>query len=102
MLTMKKYIILCISFFTNLVFGLLSYDIFKFSVLLVTNTTKGKVNNPDGELFIPVGFIIPVICFLTIIVLNRYTYTRANIKMSTYIIINALFIILGLVCRSFL
>lgn len=70
-----KALIFCI---VSFLLGYLSFQTIPIAWLLATNTMKGKVNNPEGELFIPLGIFLFLL--ILIVTIGFYFILYKNIK----------------------
>ncbi len=87
---------ICVFCILNSLLGFLSFKFIPLAWLIATNTLKGKVNNPEGEFFVPFGIFLLIIIPIIVILCNMSMYisTKAEKRLVYYIVF--LYFVLGL------
>lgn len=91
----KKLITLSVSLIVNLIYGFGTLYIFPTLLLFAFNRSKGAVNNPDGELFIPFAWFLLILIPALFIIINLIITKKIFSSRKYIILFIAAFIIGG-------
>jgi len=90
----KKFIKISFPLIFNAGYGYLVFYIFPTLLLFAFNRTKGAVNNPDGELFIPFAWLLMILIPIIFFFVNKAIINKCY-SNKKFFAISVVFFIVG-------
>lgn len=90
---MKKRIQIVILSSINVIYGCFFSHMFYLGVMLLFNVIKGTQNNPDGEMFQPIGLIILILISSLWFIVNLIIIKRCLFNKKIWVLVFLFFLV---------